>query len=125
PALTPQRGLHRPALEALAPTSGRRLPGEPVPLPDGLLDSLFWPVRGVRSTARQRRTARQGETAPVDPAPVGRTGHRRGTGSSGADSPADSRAAGDCPETSGMRSGPSASTTVRPAAVGRTGHRVR
>ncbi|EHI14462.1 type VII secretion protein EccE [Mycolicibacterium thermoresistibile] len=73
PALTPQRGLHRPALEALAPTSGRRLPGEPVPLPDGLLDSLFWPVRGVRSTARQRRTARQVETESVDTAPVSRT----------------------------------------------------
>ncbi|MGV0836218.1 type VII secretion protein EccE [Mycolicibacterium thermoresistibile] len=61
PALTPQRGLHRPALEALAPTSGSRLIGDPVLLRDGLLDALPWPVGaeagGERGTARHRRVA--------------------------------------------------------------------
>ncbi|MCZ8380043.1 type VII secretion protein EccE [Mycobacterium sp. CPCC 205372] len=43
--LTPQRGRHRPALEALAPASDERLEGDPTALPDGVLDQLWWPTQ--------------------------------------------------------------------------------
>ncbi|MEV3903360.1 type VII secretion protein EccE [Mycobacterium sp. NPDC050551] len=46
--LTPQRGRHRPALEALAPASGERLEGDPTALPDGLLGRLWWPTEQPR-----------------------------------------------------------------------------
>ncbi|MBO0681250.1 type VII secretion protein EccE [Mycolicibacterium sp. S2-37] len=42
PGLTPVRGAHRPALEALAPTSVARLDGAPVQA--DLLQRLVWPV---------------------------------------------------------------------------------
>ena len=46
--LTPQRGRHRPALEALAPASDERLEGDPTALPDGLLGRLWWPTEQQR-----------------------------------------------------------------------------
>lgn len=42
--LTPQRGRHRPALDALAPTSDDRLEADATPLPAGLLTGMRWPV---------------------------------------------------------------------------------
>jgi type VII secretion protein EccE len=46
PGLTPLHGRHHPALDALDPLSVQRLDAVPVPLPDGLLDGLVWPVGG-------------------------------------------------------------------------------
>lgn len=44
--LTPQRGRHRPALEALGPFSSSRLDGGPVAVGADVLAQLSWPVRG-------------------------------------------------------------------------------
>lgn len=59
--LTPQRGRHRPALEALAPASDERLEGDPTALPDGLLDQLWWPTEQPdrRGTVAQEAVAAQ------------------------------------------------------------------
>jgi type VII secretion protein EccE len=44
PGLTPQRGRHRPALQAMAPLSDERLAGEAVPVPAEELRRWSWPV---------------------------------------------------------------------------------
>lgn len=44
PALTPQRGRHRPAAEALHPLADQRLEGRPVPVTGDGLHRLRWPV---------------------------------------------------------------------------------
>lgn len=43
-ALTPQRGRHRPAAEALHPLADQRLEGRPVPVTGDRLHRLRWPV---------------------------------------------------------------------------------
>jgi type VII secretion protein EccE len=42
--LTPQRGRHRPAADALHPLADERLEGHPVPVAADTLDGLRWPV---------------------------------------------------------------------------------
>lgn len=44
PGLTPQRGRHRPAVEALDPLSDERLEGGPTPVGAEALGRLTWPV---------------------------------------------------------------------------------
>lgn len=53
PGLAPERGLHRPALAALAPGSDRRLPGTPVRAPADLWSQLRWPA-AQRSVEHER-----------------------------------------------------------------------
>jgi type VII secretion protein EccE len=49
PKLTPERGRHRAALSALAPSSDRRLPAHPVRVDQQTLAQLRWPVGAVLS----------------------------------------------------------------------------
>jgi type VII secretion protein EccE len=44
PGLSPQRGRHWRALEAMAPPADERLEGDPVAVPAGLLAQLSWPA---------------------------------------------------------------------------------
>ncbi len=44
PGLALERGVHLPALTAMHPASGRRLPARPVPVPHAVLADLRWPV---------------------------------------------------------------------------------
>jgi type VII secretion protein EccE len=44
PNLTPQRGRHRPAVDALHPMADERLEGHPVPVTEDTLTGLRWPV---------------------------------------------------------------------------------
>lgn len=44
PGLTPAHGRHAEGLTAMAPASGRRLPGPATPVPSDLLMQLRWPV---------------------------------------------------------------------------------
>jgi type VII secretion protein EccE len=56
PGLTPQRGRHRPALEALAPLSDARLEGDPMAPAAELLDGLRWPTGAREAVAAQPST---------------------------------------------------------------------
>jgi type VII secretion protein EccE len=51
PGLSPLRGRHRPAVDALYPLSVHRLDTAPAQLPEGLLGQLWWPADGVRLAA--------------------------------------------------------------------------
>jgi type VII secretion protein EccE len=112
PGLTPQRGNHRPALMALDLLSTQRLDGH-TDLPADLLTRLDWPTPAAGA-----------HRAPLTAA-ASRTLRRAGSWSSGADSPADSRAARDSRETSAAHSDPNAPKALRPGPVEPSGRRGR
>ncbi len=93
PGLTPQGGNPRPALVALDLLSTQRLKGHTDAPPD-LLTRLRWPTHATGAHRAPRTEA------------ASRTLRRAGNWSSGADSPAGSRAARDYRETSAAHSDP-------------------
>jgi type VII secretion protein EccE len=110
PGLTPQCGNHRPALAALDLLSTQRLDGH-TDAPADLLTRLRWPTR-VAGAHRAPQAA-------------SRTSSHAGSRSSGADSPADSRAARDYRETSARHSDPNAAKALRRGPVEPFGRPVR
>lgn len=108
--LTPQCGNHRPALAALDLLSTQRLDGH-MDAPADLLTRLHWPTRPAGAHRAPRAASR--------------TLSRSGSWSSGADSPADSRAARDYRETSAMHSDPNAARALRRGPAEPSGRRGR
>jgi type VII secretion protein EccE len=110
PGMTPERGNHQPALAALDLLSTQRLDGH-TDAPADLLMRLRWPTRPAGAHRAPRAASRT-----LSPA---------GSWSSGADSPADSRAARDYRETSATHSDPNAAKALRRGPVEPYGRRGR